>query len=68
MQKNGFKIIYILLLLVVLTYFTKGYAQAIYEYVVSATVPPHYNVKARGDNLYIQTNMKVYINSKSMQF
>ncbi len=63
MQKKSLKIIIILLLLIMFAFITKGYVQAIYGFVVNATIPPHYTVKAEGDNLYIQTNMKVYLNN-----
>jgi hypothetical protein len=68
MQKKSFIVTYLLLLLIIFAFFTKSYAQAIYGDFVSAIVPPHYNLKAVGDNLYIQTNMKIYINNKMVQY
>jgi hypothetical protein len=34
--------------------------------MVSAIVPPHYEVKAQGDILSIQTNMILYVNGKKI--
>lgn len=44
------------------------YAQTISTIVVSAVVPPTYSVSAKGDNLYVQTNMKLFVNGKRVAY
>jgi hypothetical protein len=66
--KNSRKIILIsmfLALCLVITLATVAYAQHL---SVTASVPPHYTVEANGNNLFIETNMKVFINSKEITY
>jgi len=46
---------------------TLSYAKAAYSNVgISASIPPHYEVKTINDILYVTTNMKMIINGKEV--
>ena len=65
-KKNKKLILFSLLLtfLLVAGFSTKSYAEGLYNMAVSARVQPHYEIVASGDNLYVTTNMKVFVNGK----
>jgi uncharacterized membrane protein len=69
--KKGRKIILtsmLLALCLVITFVTISYAEEIYDLSITASVPPHYNVTANGNNLAIETNMKVFINGVEVKY
>jgi hypothetical protein len=58
----------LLALCLVITFVTFSYAQELYNLSVTASVPPHYKVAANGNQLFINTNMKVFINGKEIKY
>jgi len=55
----------LLLLFLAVSFVALVYAENL---IVSATVPPHYAVKAQGDTLFLQTNMKLYVNGERLAY
>jgi len=72
-SKSGKKRITLLLLITLIVILLAvppaiTYAQGLLQFVASVSVQPYYKVQAKGNNLYIKTNMALFVNNKKMTY